>query len=273
MKQENPSLLTGNLRRSRSCWTKCKSHLLPLLLAVCALFVMLQNAGAQTAADYFNDGTPIGSIYNSFTPAELNAGGYSFNQIIGAANPGDYQAIKNAGATARDFMTASVSISFVFQLYTPTELYDSGTGYTFGEIIGGAGGMDEHYADIKIAGATAGDFKAATISVSDVYSLYSPTDLRGGGYSFVEIIGASDGTDYSAIKDALATASDFYAANILVSDVYSLYSPTDLRGGGYSFGDIIGASNPADYEAIKIAGATATDFYDATISVSDVYSL
>ena len=81
-----------------------------------------------------------------------------------------------------------VGIRLVEQL----EVETIAVAHVVGEIIGGAGGMDEHYADIKIAGATAGDFKAATIPVSAVYSLYSPTELQGGGYTFGEIIGGLD---------------------------------------------------------------------------------
>jgi len=88
------------------------------LFALCASVMMLQNARAQSAADYFNTGTPIGSIYNSFTPAELNAGGYSFNQIMGTSPGYDFASIKAAAATASDFYNAPMPISAVYTPYT-----------------------------------------------------------------------------------------------------------------------------------------------------------
>ena len=135
MKQGNPYLLTGNLRRTRSCRTKCTSHLLPFLLAVCALFATLRNAEAVDASYWFAVGAPITEIYDWYTPAELNAGGYSFSQIIGASPGNDFAAIQAAGATASDFYNEGVPASSVYALYTPTELHAGGAGYTYSQII------------------------------------------------------------------------------------------------------------------------------------------
>jgi T5SS/PEP-CTERM-associated repeat protein len=106
-----------------------------------------------------------------------------------------------------------------------------------------------------------------------VYTLYTPAELRGGGYTFNQIIDASPGDDFAAIKAAGATASDFYNAPKPISGVYTLYTPAELRGGGYSFNQIIGASSGDDFGAIKAAGATAEDFRAAGTPISAVYSL
>jgi T5SS/PEP-CTERM-associated repeat protein len=178
-----------------------------------------------------------------------------------------------AGATVGDFRAASIPVSDVYSLYTPTELYASGAGYSYSQIIGASPGTD--FAAIKAAGATASDFYNALTPIGAVYSIYTPTELHaaGAGYTYNDIIGASPGTDFAAIKDASATAEDFNLAGVPVSGVYSLYTPTELQGGGYSYGDIIGASDGTDYSAIKDAGATAGDFNLAGVPVSGVYSL
>ena len=237
--------------------------------------MMLQNAGAQTAADYFNNGTPISAIYDLFTPAELNAGGYSYSEIIGASPGDDFAAIKAAGATAPDFYNEATPVFAVYAIYTPTELYAAGAGYSYSEIIGASPGDD--FAAIKAAGATAPDFYNEATPVFAVYAIYTPTELyaAGAGYSYSEIIGASPGGDFAAIKAAGATAPDFYNALTPVFAVYAIYTPTELyaAGAGYSYSEIIGASPGGDFAAIKAAGATAPDFYNAATPVSAVYAI
>jgi phospholipase/lecithinase/hemolysin len=205
---------------------------------------MRQNAVAQpTPSDAYSWGWPVSDIYSYYTPTQLHDGGYSYSQIIGASPGTDFAAIKDAGAAASDFYNAGKPVGSVYSLYTPTQLHDYGSAYTYNDIIGSSPGTD--FAAIKAAGATASDFNNAGKPVSSVYSLYTPTELQAGGYSYGDIIGASDGTDYSAIKDAGATAGDFNLAGVPVSGVYSLYTPAELYAADYFENLYVGTTPPA----------------------------
>ena len=71
---------------------------------------------------------PISAVYSLFTPTELHLGGYPWTEIIGAATPPDYPAIKLAGASATDFFNAHVPAQALNSIFTGPELQAGGYG-------------------------------------------------------------------------------------------------------------------------------------------------